>query len=53
MAVGDKAPKQLKCSSSRPSSSGKTTLHRFCELKMLTFRSSYMLHFPIEISFGF
>ena len=36
---------QLKCSRLRPSSSGTTTLHRFCEFKkMLTFRSSYTLH---------
>ena len=36
---------QLKCSRLRPSSSGTTTLHRFCELKkMLTCRSSYTLH---------
>ena len=38
---------QFKCSSSRPISSDTTTFHRFCELKMLTFRSSYILHLPI------
>ena len=57
MAVGDKTPKQspcqLKCSSSRPTSLGTTNLHRFCELKMSTFKSSDTLHFPIEISFCF
>ena len=36
---------QLKCSRLLPSSSGTTSLHRFCELKkMLTCRSSYTLH---------
>ena len=46
MAVGDKTLNS-------PSSLHITTADRFWELKMLTFRSSYIFHLRIKISFGF